>query len=194
MISLQRFNIDSILEKSYRMKTAMIYVLIGWNFAPLLKFIDTYIFADWQFVKFLTVICIVDTILGFYKAYLLHELSSKGFAMVFKKIIVYSAALITTHVFVHFTIANKAYAVFSWFDYVVFAAIMIREVISIFENIAIIDPNAFPKGILKRLKQFDSMTGEFKLDEEKKKDMAMDELYREVKKEVQLNNNSDTKK
>lgn len=147
----------------FNLKGILIYLMIGWSIAPVLGFIDKYVFNDWEFIKFLLVICSVDTVLGFVKAAKLRVLSSRGFSMVFKKLIVYSCALIVTHVLVHFTVANKAYAVFAWFDYVIFSGIMVRETISIFENIAIIDPTAFPKQILKYLKDFDSITGHFKI-------------------------------
>jgi toxin secretion/phage lysis holin len=148
------------------MKSVKIYFLMGWGIAPFISFVNKYIFSDWQFAVFLVVICGVDTLLGAYKAIKLKEFSSKGFEMVFKKIIIYTCTLITVHVLVHFSIGNKAASVFAWFDYVIFSAIMVREAISIFENIAIIDPDAFPKSILKYLKQFDSFTGEFRMKKE----------------------------
>ena len=98
-----------------------------------------------------------------------HNISSKGFSMVFQKFIVYTCALVTTHALVHFTVNNKTVVVFQWFDYVIFSGIMVREAISIFENIAVIDPNAFPKKILKYLKDFDSYTGELRMQSDKEK-------------------------
>lgn len=89
--------------------------------------------------------------------------------MVFTKIIIYSAALICSHVLVSFTVHNKAYAVFSWVDTVIFSGIIVREAVSIFENIALIDPTAVPKRLLKYLKDFDSFTGIKKLENEKDK-------------------------
>lgn len=151
-------------------KSIYIYIFFGWTLAPVVEYVDKYVFNDWEFLKFLLVITSVDTLLGFIKAIKLREVSSKGFSMVFKKLIVYSCALITTHALVHFTVDNKAIAVFGWFDYVIFSGIMVREAISIFENIATIDPGAFPKKILKYLRDFDSFTGEFRMRSDKLSD------------------------
>lgn len=150
------------------MKAVLAYLLAGWMFAPFIHFIDKYIFSDWEFLKSLFIICTVDTVLGFLKAVKLKQVSSKGFGMVFNKLIVYSSAIITTHVLVTFSIHNQICSIFSWFDTVVFSAIIVREAISIFENISIIEPGVFPASILKYLQQFDSFTGKPAQDEELK--------------------------
>lgn len=154
----------SIIESiAYKMKVVGIYLIAGGILAPVFKVINKYIFSDWEFINFLVVICAVDTILGFYKSVKLKNISSRGFSMVFKKIIIYSCALITSHAMVNYTIGGKVNSLFGYFDFVVFSSIMIREGISIFENIAVIDPTALPKKILKYLRDFDSLTGELKI-------------------------------
>lgn len=137
------------------------YLFAGWNFAPIISFFEKYVYDDWTFLKFLFVICAVDTLLGILKALKQKNLSTKGFGMVLIKIIIYSSALITSHVLVSFTIHNNGTVLFTWFDNVIFAAIIVKEAASIFENIAIIDPGVFPKSILKYLKDFD-VTGRLK--------------------------------
>lgn len=141
------------------MKQLLVYLLLGWTIAPFVHFIEKYVFSDWEFLKFLFVITSADTVLGLIKAISYKELSSKGFSMIFFKLTAYLCALIATHVLVHFTVGHKANVVFSWFDTVVFSAIVVREAISIFENIALFAPGVFPASILKYLQQFDSMTG-----------------------------------
>ncbi len=143
----------------------MLYFILGWTLSPITNFINKYIFSDWEFLKFLFVICSVDTMLGFFKAMKHKEVSSKGFGMIFKKIIVYSSALVVTHVLMNFTINNKGQILFGWIDSMIFSAIVVREAISIFENIAAIDDTLIPNSILKYLKQFDSKTGKFKKEE-----------------------------
>lgn len=107
----------------------------------------------------------VDTMLGLVKAIIQKRISSKGFGMVLKKIIIYSSALITTSAMVKFTVSGAPQAAFSFMNNMVFSAIMVKEAISIFENIAEIDPNVIPPFILKYLHKFNSLTGE-KLDNE----------------------------
>ncbi len=141
------------------MKQYTILFLLGWTLAPFAQFVNKYIFDDWEFLKFLFVICSVDTCLGVLKAIKQKQVSSKGFGMVFNKLITYSAALICTHVLVHFTVEHKSYIVFSWMDSVIYSAIIVREALSIFENISYLQPGVFSASILKYLHQFDSLTG-----------------------------------
>lgn len=136
-----------------------IYGMIGVILAPVSKFISTYIFSDWTYLEFLFVIIGVDTVLGLYKAWIQHNISSKAFGMLIKKFIIYSAALICAFVVVNFKVGGNTEGFFSWVDDAVYSALICREAISIFENIAIIDPGVIPAWILKRLKQFDSWTG-----------------------------------
>lgn len=153
------------------MRQALIFVILGWFFAPFAQWFKEYVFDDFEFLKFLFVICSVDTALGFFKAVRMKSVSSRGFAMVFNKVIIYSAALICSHVLVNFTVHDKTYTVFSWVDTVIFSAIIVREAVSIFENIALIDPTFVNGRLLKYLKDFDSFTGIKKIpNEEDKRD------------------------
>lgn len=156
---------NTLICITLKVKPIMLYFILGWTLSPITNFINKYIFSDWEFLKFLFVICSVDTMLGFFKAMKHKEVSSKGFGMIFKKIIVYSSALIVTHVLMNFTINNKGQILFGWIDSMIFSAIVVREAISIFENIAAIDDSLIPNSILKYLKQFDSKTGKFKKEE-----------------------------
>lgn len=142
-----------------RMKFILAYLAAGWTLAPLISWFEKYIFSDWEFLIFLGVIVAVDTLLGVVKALYLREFSSKGFGMLLRKILVYAGALVATSALVRFTVDGAPQGAFRFFDNVVFSAIMVREAISIFENIAEIDPDAMPKWILKYLKKFDSYTG-----------------------------------
>ncbi|WPV66272.1 phage holin family protein [Chitinophaga sp. LS1] len=148
-----------------QVKAIIIYLLVGWFTAPVVGWIEKYIYSDWEFLKFLFVIVSVDTFLGLVKAVVQRKVSSKGFGMVLKKIIIYTSALITTSALTKFTVAGAPQVAFSFLGNVVFSAIMVREAISIFENIAEIDPGVLPGWILKYLQKFDSLTGQKLLDE-----------------------------
>src|SRR5579885_3179777 len=131
ILQFNKFSITSLMKLvsffSINTKAFIVYTMLGWTFAPIVEFINKYVYNDWEFLKFLFVITSVDTMLGFVKAIKKKQVSSKGFSMIFNKIIIYSAALIATHTLVHFTIDNQAQVVFGWFDSVVFSAIIIRE-------------------------------------------------------------------
>ncbi|MVT11388.1 phage holin family protein [Chitinophaga tropicalis] len=147
------------------MKAIVIYLTLGWAMAPVISWIEKYVFSDWEFLKFLFVIVSVDTALGLFKAIRQRQVSSKGFGMVLRKIIIYTSALVATSALTKFTVSGAPQVAFSFLGNVVFSAIMVREAISIFENIAEIDPGVLPGWILKYLQKFDSLTGKKLTDE-----------------------------
>lgn len=137
------------------------FLTVSAAFASVKMAVDTYIFSDWQFVFFLIVMIIVDTILGTYKAWKNKNLESRAYARLFEKIVLYGAILITTNVLINFPIKGVATGLFDWVDDVLYCAIMVREAISIFENVGEIRPSLLSNRILSRLKKFDE-SGEFK--------------------------------
>ena len=137
------------------------FLTVSAAFAGIKAVADTYLFADWQFFLFLLGMIMVDTILGTYKAWKNKTLESRAYARLFEKILLYGGALIMSHILMQFTIKGKASGFFDWTDDVLFCGIMVREAISILENIGEIRPDFLPKFILARLKKFDE-SGEFK--------------------------------
>jgi len=124
---------------------------------------EKYLFSDWDFLYFLCIIVAIDTFFGVWKHYKLRTLSSKGFADFFTKIIVYFGFLVVCNIMVHYTISGQQNMYFGWFDDLAYSAIVVREAISIIENIGAINNNLLPPWILKRLRQFDS-TGKYTVE------------------------------
>ena len=131
------------------------YILLSISVSFIIQIFEKYFFNDWQFLGFLVVLMSIDTITGFIKYWKLKQISSKGFSALFIKFLLYSSVLITGHVLTQFQINGNQNIIFSWIDDLIYSAIVVREAISIFENIAIINPELFPQWILKRLKAFD---------------------------------------
>lgn len=137
------------------------FIAVSAAFAGLKAVFDTYVFSDWQFGLFLLTIIIVDTVLGTYKAWKQKNLESRAYARLFEKILLYGGALIMSHVLMRFTISGEASGFFDWTDDVLYCGIMVRESISILENIGEIKPDLLPRWMLTRLKKFDE-SGQFK--------------------------------
>jgi len=116
--------------------------------------IDKYVFNDWEFIAMLTVLIALDTILGFYIAFLNKEVSSDKFAKLFTKIIVYMVMLICSHSATHVKANGSDIVILAWLDSVIYSGIVVREILSLFEKCAIIQPNLVPQWIIKRLKQY----------------------------------------
>ena len=137
------------------------FLSVSAAFAGVKAVADTYIFADWQFVLFLLIMIVVDTVLGTYNAWKKKNLESRAWARLFEKLVLYGCVLIMSHVLIRFTIGGAATGLFDWIDDVLYCAIMVREAISIIENVGEIKPDFFPKWVLARLKKFDE-SGQFK--------------------------------
>lgn len=125
-----------------------------------LNFCSVYIFSDWAFVRYLLVAIVLDTVLGFIIHWRDKDLSSKAYGMIAKKLITYSAVLILSHIVTKFTINGQPVETLAWFGTFACTSLMVRETLSIIENIEDIYPGFFPKSIIKRLKMFDSETGD----------------------------------
>jgi toxin secretion/phage lysis holin len=128
---------------------------LGVIVATIAQFISTYIFADIEFVKWLAVLIVIDTILGFIDAVSKGKVSSKGFGMIIKKIIAYGVVLCVIHILTNFKVEGTKNELFNWFTQIGYSALVVRESISILENSGKFAPNLIPAWILKRLKAFD---------------------------------------
>lgn len=136
--------------------------ILGWSIPTtlILEFVEKWIYSDWDFLVFLGILIVLDTISGFVKAYKTNSVHSKKFADLIIKVLIYILLLITIHVLMNFTVNGKHPKFVAYIDDFLLTAMMVREALSIFENLAIINPNLVPKSILRKLKQFDNDTGE----------------------------------
>lgn len=132
-----------------------ILALLTFSIAPVIHFVDIYIFSDWEFLKFLLCLIGIDTGLGMFNAWKKFSLSSDLFSRLFGKLILYLVFLVLTHVLVHFTVEGNKNELFSWFSSFAYSGIMVREGLSIVENITKINPNILPAWIMDRLKIYD---------------------------------------
>ena len=124
-------------------------------FTPLIELFGKYVFADWEFLIFLTLLIVLDTITGFVKALKRGQVSSEGFTGIILKVCVYGVFVIILHVLQSFSDKPLVIATFDWIGTGGYAAVMVRESISIIENLGAIKPNLIPTWILKKLKDFD---------------------------------------
>lgn len=132
--------------------------------SPIFALVEKYLWSDWEFIKFLAVIVLIDTVTGIIKHYRLKSISSNGFGRFFVKVIVYFLFLVVVHNLTHYTTDGELDGLFGWLDSLAYAAVMCREAISIFENLGVIYPGIIPQWIMQRLKAFDK-TGKLESDE-----------------------------
>ena len=111
-----------------------------------------YVVGECHWVVYLAMLMLLDTLLGFTKHWINHTVSSKGWGDIGIKLIIYTAVLILGHALgvVEYAAGGQP-AQLSWFKTFSCIFLMVRETISIVENIEEIKPGFFPKWLVKRL-------------------------------------------
>lgn len=110
--------------------------LLAIGFTPLFDFVNKYVFSDWVFFKWLTVVVALDFITGVTKAWSKRmDITSRGFRDTVMKLIQYGAFIIITHVMTHFEVGGKASIDFSWLNNVAYTFLILIEIKSVLENI-----------------------------------------------------------
>lgn len=142
-----------------RLRHNTLITMIALPITPFIELFEKYVFGDWEFVKYLVVLVVIDTVLGFSKHYIKHDISSKAYGMIAKKIVSYSIVMIVAHVVATFRVGGEQIESLVWFRYFACSALMVREAISIIENLEVISPGFIPQSIVRRLSEFDSNTG-----------------------------------
>ncbi len=142
----------------------LLIIIISIAISPLIALIEKYFYSDWEFLKFLVIMIAGDTFLGFLKHWKKKSLSSKAWGQIIFKLISYMSLLIVAHVFVSYRIGGEQMYFFGWFEKLVLTSLLVKEGISILENIGAINDSLVPKWLLAKLKEFDN-TGKFKKDE-----------------------------
>ena len=137
------------------MQKGLMAVLLTVSLAPVLGFFEKFFFNDWEYLQFLIILIAGDTVLGFYKHYKRGTISNKAWGQVLEKFITYGSVLIVIHILSHFTVDGQMVTGFHWIKSLGYSALIVKEAISILENLGGINNKLIPAWILKRLKDFD---------------------------------------
>lgn len=148
-------------------------VMLGWIMAPVVSFIDQYIFNDWQFVITIAVMIGVDTCLGLLLAWKRQDISSEAFSKLFTKIIVYALLLVASHAAATYQVDGAPNTLLSWVDSIVYSIMVARELISIFEKTALLNIFTLPAPLLAKLRYFNDKGTMPKTEEDKIDNMMM---------------------
>ncbi len=130
--------------------------------APLTAVINvmSYIYRDWEFAKWIAVAIVIDTVASIVKHFVHKDVSSEEFWKKFsRKIFVYIALLILSNTLSNYTVQGHVVGPTQWISEYLCVFMMIREAISILENLNAIIP-IVPVWLLKRLKDFNE-NGEY---------------------------------
>lgn len=130
-------------------------LLFALPISPFVNWIEKYVFHDWEFVKYLIIMICIDTAISWVYHIKEKDFSSKGFGMIFVKLFSYFALLSVGHVLSSYTVDGNASETFSWINSLICTSLLIRESISIVENVSKLNPNLVPLWLRKVLKDFD---------------------------------------
>lgn len=146
----------------YNFTLLLLIVSIEW-LARVAGLIDTYIFQDWGFIKYLFIMVALDTILGVRKSIIQKNFLWKNLTALKDKLIVYTSILVLVHVMTSFTVDDEIVTWFSWLRISVFSSLMAKEGFSSLKNISATNKSYIPAWLLKRFEEWDK-TGKFKLN------------------------------
>ncbi len=120
----------------------------------------SYVYQDWEFAKWIAIAIGIDTFASIVKHYMHKDVSSEEFWHKFsKKIFVYLVLLILSNALSHYSVQGHSVGATEWISEYLCVYMMIRETISILENINAIMP-IIPKWLIARLKDFNE-NGEY---------------------------------
>ncbi len=133
--------------------------ILAFGFAPIVHFIEKYIWDDWSFLLFMTLLVMIDTATGMLYAWKEHVFSNKKMQSLLIKILVYGCTLVTVHIISAFTVKNQPNTMIAdllpYMDRIMYFFLVSREVLSINENMGKLGYPMLPKFILKRFADFD---------------------------------------
>jgi phage-related holin len=103
---------------------------------------------SWDITVNIFDLVLIDTALGLWKHIKLNSFSSEGWGRFATKIIIY-------WLFIKVVDKVNVISYIDWTGDLLLSGLLVREAISIIENMGVIYPNIIPKWILKRLQAFD---------------------------------------
>lgn len=151
---------DSLAQKAAELALEVIHKSKYGLMTAVVVFIERYIFSDWPFLIFLSVLVVLDTVLGFGYAVSQSEVNVKKFGSILVKVVVYGSVLVVGHVIENFEVSNTQIPGGVYFKITIYASVVVLEGLSIFRNLGKIDKDLVPKFLIKRFEGFNE-TGDF---------------------------------
>lgn len=151
---------DSLAVKAAELAQEVIHKTKYGLMTAIVVFVERYIFSDWPFLIFLSVLVVLDTVLGFGYAVSQSEVNPRKFGSILVKIVVYGSVLVVGHVIENFEVSSIQIPGGVYFKITIYASVVVLEGLSIFRNLGKIDKDLVPKFLIKRFEGFNE-TGDF---------------------------------
>ena len=147
------------ISEQFGYEKMVVPIMCAVGVSTFVEFVDPYVsefvFNDFRFAAFLAILVMLDTVTGVWKAIKLKKVSSKGFGSVITKVLVYGIFAIVLHILETFSDKDVVKFAFDWIGTAGYVAMLVRESISVIENLGAIQSDLIPSWILKKLKDFD---------------------------------------
>jgi len=129
-----------------------------WTFTfivtPLFTFTEKYLFADWEFLKWLVTFMMLDLVTGIAKAIKnKHAVTSYGIRRTAVKALQYGAFLIVIHGLDSFEVKGEQVELFGWIVIWAYSFLMGTEGKSILENIVALDDRFDVSALVEKIKK-----------------------------------------
>lgn len=143
--------------------------LITYMIAPIIMFIEKYIFNDWQFLKYLIIVMILDIFSALCRVYLTEgkeNITSRGMRQTVVKSVQYFVFLITIHLLTNIHVNGDRITIYDWIIDVAYTFLIVIEIRSIWENLMKMNNKFDLSGFIKKITDSD-IWGKDKKDQQK---------------------------
>lgn len=112
--------------------------LITYMIAPIIMFVEKFIFNDWEFLKYLIIVMVLDIITALFRVYLKEgsdNITSRGMRQTVVKTVQYFVFLITIHLLTNIHVQGERITIYDWILDVAYTFLIVIEVRSVWENL-----------------------------------------------------------
>lgn len=143
-------------------KISIKMIWLGIITAPWIYYVEKYIFNDWSLLVSLGMLVVLDTFFGIWKALKKRDVekegfTKKGFSKIIPKLAIYAGWLILMGVLEKASVLGKQNIVMDWIHTGAVSILLMREAISVGENLLAIRPDGKLKKLVDRMNKFFDM-------------------------------------
>lgn len=141
---------------TYKKSSKIIFATIALSW--LVQLVNKYLWSDWEFVTWLAILIAIDTATGMWYAFRMGVINSNAMQSTIRKVVLYGITLVLIHVITNVTVRGNPNIILSYImpqlDAIMYSYIVLREVVSIVENVGKLGYNVFPKWIMRKINDF----------------------------------------
>lgn len=150
--------------------------LITYLLAPVMMFVEKYIFDDWAFIPYLLLVMLLDILTAWIRILLkenkegeeTEEITSRGMRQSLAKSVQYFVFLITVHALTNIHVRGERIEIYDWILDVAYTFLIVIEVKSIWENLMGMRKGFNLSGFMKKITNSDIWEKDANKEQQKK--------------------------